>query len=90
LRHAGGDRVMAQVLAVVPQAGLDAVLVAAFEGAGLGRLVHKGGFWLAGHCGALAEQCPAQVSVVSGGGWWTSERRCDGARRLGLWPTGDD
>jgi transposase len=28
LRHAGGDRVMAQVLAVVPQAGLDAVLVA--------------------------------------------------------------
>ena len=28
MRHAGGDRVMAQVLAVVPQAGLDAVLVA--------------------------------------------------------------
>ena len=28
LRHAGGDRVMAQVLAVVPQSGLDAVLVA--------------------------------------------------------------
>jgi hypothetical protein len=28
LRHAGGDRVMAQVLAMVPQAGLDAVLVA--------------------------------------------------------------
>jgi transposase len=28
LRHPGGDRVMAQVLAVVPQAGLDAVLVA--------------------------------------------------------------
>ena len=28
LRHAGGDRVMAQVLAVVPQAGLEAVLVA--------------------------------------------------------------
>ena len=28
LRHPGGDRVMAQVLAMVPQAGLDAVLVA--------------------------------------------------------------
>ena len=28
LRHAGGDRVMAQVLAVVPQAGLEAVIVA--------------------------------------------------------------
>jgi hypothetical protein len=28
LRHAGGDRVMAQVLAIVPMAGLDAVLVA--------------------------------------------------------------
>ena len=28
LRHAGGDRVMAQVLAVVPQAGLESVLVA--------------------------------------------------------------
>jgi hypothetical protein len=28
LRHAGGDRVMAQVLALVPTAGLDAVLVA--------------------------------------------------------------
>ena len=28
MRHAGGDRVMAQVLAVVPQAGLEAVLVA--------------------------------------------------------------
>ena len=28
LRHAGGDRVMAQVLAVVPTAGLPAVLVA--------------------------------------------------------------
>ena len=28
LRHAGGDRVMAQVLAAVPTAGLDAVLVA--------------------------------------------------------------
>jgi transposase len=28
LRHAGGDRVMAQVLAIVPTAGLDAVLVA--------------------------------------------------------------
>jgi transposase len=28
LRHAGGDRVMAQVLAIVPAAGLDAVLVA--------------------------------------------------------------
>lgn len=28
LRHLGGDRVMAQVLAMVPQAGLDAVLVA--------------------------------------------------------------
>jgi transposase len=28
MRHAGGDRVMAQVLAVVAQAGLDAVLVA--------------------------------------------------------------
>ena len=28
LRHPGGDRVMAQVLAVVPQAGLEAVLVA--------------------------------------------------------------
>ena len=28
LRHAGGDRVMAQVLAIVPIAGLDAVLVA--------------------------------------------------------------
>jgi len=28
LRHEGGDRVMAQVLAVVPQAGLEAVLVA--------------------------------------------------------------
>ena len=28
LRHAGGDKVMAQVLAVVPQAGLEAVLVA--------------------------------------------------------------
>jgi len=28
LRHAGGDRVMAQVLAAVPSAGLDAVLVA--------------------------------------------------------------
>ena len=28
LRHAGGDRVMAQVLAAVPDAGLDAVLVA--------------------------------------------------------------
>jgi transposase len=28
LRHAGGDRVMAEVLAVVPQAGLEAVLVA--------------------------------------------------------------
>jgi len=29
LRHAGGDRLMAQVLALVPVAGLDAVLVAA-------------------------------------------------------------
>ena len=29
LRHAGGDRVMAQVLAAVPTAGLEAVLVAA-------------------------------------------------------------
>lgn len=29
LRHAGGDRLMAQVLALVPTAGLDAVLVAA-------------------------------------------------------------
>jgi len=28
LRHPGGDRAMAQVLAVVPQAGLEAVLVA--------------------------------------------------------------
>jgi hypothetical protein len=28
LRHAGGDRVMAQVLAMVPTTGLDAVLVA--------------------------------------------------------------
>jgi hypothetical protein len=28
LRHTGGDRVMAEVLAVVPQAGLEAVLVA--------------------------------------------------------------
>lgn len=28
LRHPGGDRVMAQVLAMVPQSGLDAVLVA--------------------------------------------------------------
>ena len=28
LRSAGGDRVMAQVLAIVPTAGLDAVLVA--------------------------------------------------------------
>jgi len=28
LRHVGGDRVMAQVLAMVPTAGLDAVLVA--------------------------------------------------------------
>ena len=28
MRHAGGDRVMAQVLAAVPEAGLDAVLVA--------------------------------------------------------------
>jgi hypothetical protein len=28
LRRPGGDRVMAQVLAIVPQAGLDAVLVA--------------------------------------------------------------
>ena len=28
LRHAGGDRIMAQVLAAVPSAGLDAVLVA--------------------------------------------------------------
>ncbi len=28
LRHPGGDRVMAQVLAMVPQAGLDAVMVA--------------------------------------------------------------
>ncbi len=28
LRHAGGDRVMAEVLAVVPQAGLESVLVA--------------------------------------------------------------
>ena len=28
MRHAGGDRVMAQVLAAVPTAGLDAVLVA--------------------------------------------------------------
>ncbi|MNY66091.1 hypothetical protein D3C86_2034630 [compost metagenome] len=28
MRHAGGDRVMAQVLATVPLAGLDAVLVA--------------------------------------------------------------
>ena len=28
LRHAGGDRVMAQVLAIVPTAGLEAVLVA--------------------------------------------------------------
>jgi hypothetical protein len=45
---------------------------------------------LAGHCGALAEHCSAQVPVVSGGGWWTSERRCDGARRPGPWPTGDD
>ena len=36
LRHPGGDRTMAQVLASVPQAGLDAVLVAvelALEGA---------------------------------------------------------
>jgi hypothetical protein len=29
LRHSGGDRVMAQVLALVPTAGLEAVLVAA-------------------------------------------------------------
>jgi transposase len=29
LRHSGGDRVMAQVLAIVPSAGLDAVVVAA-------------------------------------------------------------
>jgi hypothetical protein len=29
LRHLGGDRVMAQVLAIVPSAGLDAVVVAA-------------------------------------------------------------
>ncbi len=28
MRHTGGDRVMAQVLAAVPTAGLDAVLVA--------------------------------------------------------------
>jgi hypothetical protein len=28
LRHSGGDRAMAQVLAIVPTAGLDAVLVA--------------------------------------------------------------
>jgi hypothetical protein len=28
MRHAGGDRVMAQVLAAVPTAGLEAVLVA--------------------------------------------------------------
>jgi hypothetical protein len=28
MRHAGGDKVMAQVLAAVPTAGLDAVLVA--------------------------------------------------------------
>jgi hypothetical protein len=28
LRHEGGDRIMAQVLAAVPTAGLDAVLVA--------------------------------------------------------------
>ena len=28
MRHAGGDRIMAQVLAAVPTAGLNAVLVA--------------------------------------------------------------
>ena len=28
---------------------------------------------LAGHCVALAEHCLAQVPVVSGGGWWSSE-----------------
>jgi len=28
--------------------------------------------------------------VVSGGGWWSRKRRCDGARRPGPWPTGDD
>ncbi len=41
LRHPGGDRVMAQVLAIVPTAGLDAVLVAvelALEGGPQGRV----------------------------------------------------
>jgi hypothetical protein len=41
LRDAGGDRVMAQVLAIVPTAGLDAVLVAvelALEGTRRGRV----------------------------------------------------
>jgi hypothetical protein len=42
LRHAGGDRVMAQVLAVVPQAGLESVLVAVelvLEGASPGGVI---------------------------------------------------
>ena len=38
LRDAGGDRVMVQVLAIVPSAGLDAVLVAAELA--LNRLTH--------------------------------------------------
>ena len=41
LRDPGGDRVMAQVLAIVPTAGLDAVLVAvelALEGTRQGRV----------------------------------------------------
>ena len=38
-----------------------------------GRAVHQDAFALAGHCGALAEHCLAQVPVVSGGGWWSSE-----------------
>ena len=41
LRDPGGDRVMAQVLAIVPTAGLDAVLVAvelALEGTRRGRV----------------------------------------------------
>ena len=41
LRNPGGDRVMAQVLSIVPTAGLDAVLVAvelALEGAPRGRV----------------------------------------------------
>ena len=32
MRHTGGDKVMAQVLAAVPTAGLDAVLVAVEQG----------------------------------------------------------